>query len=68
MNDTDRTSVIWRKSTHSGGVSGQCVEVADLSGIVGIRDSKNPRCPALAVSLRVFGRLLRGGQNALIFG
>ncbi|WP_106397844.1 DUF397 domain-containing protein [Actinocorallia populi] len=58
MKDTGFASVIWRKSTHSGGNSGQCVEVAALPGTVGIRDSKNPHRPALAVNPRAFGRLL----------
>jgi Domain of unknown function (DUF397) len=34
----------WRKSSRSGGVNDQaCVEVAQLSGVSWIRDSKNPR-------------------------
>ncbi|MEU1810294.1 DUF397 domain-containing protein [Micromonospora sp. WMMD1076] len=42
------TGAVWRKSSRSGGNGGQCVEVADnLSGIVGVRDSKNPSGPAL---------------------
>ncbi|MGV9411949.1 DUF397 domain-containing protein [Nocardia sp. NPDC003693] len=32
----------WRKSTHSGGSGGDCVEVAFAGGSVGVRDSKNP--------------------------
>lgn len=31
----------WRKSRASGG-NGACVEVADLAGTVGVRDSKDP--------------------------
>ncbi|WP_025620775.1 DUF397 domain-containing protein [Salinispora cortesiana] len=39
---------VWRKSSRSGGNGGQCVEVADnLSGVVGVRDSKDPTGPAL---------------------
>lgn len=38
----------WRKSTRSGSGGGDCVEVADnLSGVVGVRDSKDPTGPAL---------------------
>ncbi|WP_025620009.1 DUF397 domain-containing protein [Salinispora cortesiana] len=38
----------WKKSTRSGTSGGDCVEVADnLSGIVGVRDSKDPTGPAL---------------------
>ncbi|MCW3843555.1 DUF397 domain-containing protein [Micromonospora yasonensis] len=37
---------IWRKSTRSG--NGECVEVADnLTGVVGVRDSKDPTGPIL---------------------
>ncbi|GGM30703.1 hypothetical protein GCM10011608_14130 [Micromonospora sonchi] len=36
------TGARWRKSSRSGS-SDQCVEVAtNLSGVVGVRDSKNP--------------------------
>jgi hypothetical protein len=36
------TRATWRKSSYSGG-SGNCVEVAgNLSGAVGVRDSKDP--------------------------
>ncbi|GAB3806894.1 DUF397 domain-containing protein [Micromonospora zhanjiangensis] len=46
--DTDGTArVTWRKSTRSNG-SGDCVEVADLAGTIGVRDSKNPEAGVLA--------------------
>ncbi|MFK3979005.1 DUF397 domain-containing protein [Micromonospora sp. NPDC050397] len=36
------TGAVWRTSSRSNGSGGQCVEVADnLSGVVGVRDSKN---------------------------
>ncbi|WCN81338.1 DUF397 domain-containing protein [Micromonospora sp. LH3U1] len=39
----------WRKSSRSSGNGGACVEVADnLSGVIGVRDSKDPTGPALA--------------------
>lgn len=42
MTAVDLTRAVWRKSTASGG-NGNWVEVAaDLLGIVGVRDSKNP--------------------------
>ncbi|MEV5573120.1 DUF397 domain-containing protein [Spirillospora sp. NPDC052269] len=35
--------VVWRKSSHSDGEQGACVELARLgAGLVGVRDS---RCP-----------------------
>ncbi len=44
----DLSSAQWRKSTRSSSNGGNCVEVADnLSGIVGVRDSKDLTGPAL---------------------
>ncbi|WP_405093072.1 DUF397 domain-containing protein [Micromonospora sp. NBC_01392] len=43
------TGAYWRKSSRSSTNGGACVEVADnLSGVVGVRDSKDPTGPALA--------------------
>jgi hypothetical protein len=47
---TDLGTVIWRKSTRSGGNGGECVEVAlSLPGVVAIRDSKDPSGSVLQV-------------------
>lgn len=45
MEDTDR--ITWHKSSYSNGSGGACVEVADLGGHRGVRDSKDPTGPAL---------------------
>jgi hypothetical protein len=45
---TDLTGAVWRKSSRSGGNGGDCVEVADgPTGVVGVRDSKDPTGPVL---------------------
>jgi hypothetical protein len=42
------TAAHWRKSSYSNASGGECVEVADgFSGIVPVRDSKDPDGPAL---------------------
>lgn len=50
----DAPFVHWRKSTRSGAEGGQCVEVADLSPAVAVRDSKNPGGPVLAFTRPAF--------------
>ncbi len=53
---TDLTSAPWRKSSHSGGNGGNCVEAAPgfLPGAVPVRDSKDPEGPALLFDADAF--------------
>jgi hypothetical protein len=45
----DLTGAVWRKSTRSDNGGATCVEVAtNLSGVVGVRDSKDRGGPVLA--------------------
>ncbi len=46
----------WRKSSHSQGGGGDCVELAAVSGLVGVRDSKNTAGPNLAFGKKAFRR------------
>ncbi|RKS70939.1 uncharacterized protein DUF397 [Actinomadura pelletieri DSM 43383] len=46
----DLTNVKWRKSTHSGPNGGECVELADVAGVVAVRDSKDPNGPILLLN------------------
>ncbi|MFC5075181.1 DUF397 domain-containing protein [Kitasatospora cinereorecta] len=49
LTSRDRCSVTWRKSSHSNGDGGNCVEIAvGFPGLVPVRDSKTPDGPALA--------------------
>lgn len=51
----DLSSVEWRKSSYSSGTGGECLEVADnLPGITPVRDSKNPKGPALVFPTRAW--------------
>ncbi|SFQ47331.1 protein of unknown function [Actinomadura madurae] len=48
----------WRRSSHSGtGQQSDCVEVAGLSGNVGVRDSKHPNGPHLTLTATSFRQL-----------
>ncbi len=55
----DLTDARWRKSTKSGNNGGNCVEVADnLTGVVGVRDSKDPVGPVLTFDPAVWARFV----------
>lgn len=45
---------VWRKSTYSGGASGNCLETAAVPGAVLVRDSQNPDGPRLAFAPRAW--------------
>ncbi|MCW2917406.1 MAG: hypothetical protein JWN52_5474 [Actinomycetia bacterium] len=49
----------WRKSSHSDAHGNDCVEVADLAGAIGIRDSKNPDRPHLSLTTDAFASLVK---------
>jgi hypothetical protein len=52
-------TVQWRKSSRSGGVNDEaCVEVARLSGGIGVRDSKDPGAGHLTLTRSEFVSLL----------
>ncbi|MFC4053971.1 DUF397 domain-containing protein [Actinomadura syzygii] len=48
MSTPDLLDLRWRKSSHSSGQGGDCVEVADLTSAVVVRDSKDPEGSRLA--------------------
>ncbi|GAA2347294.1 DUF397 domain-containing protein [Streptomyces cuspidosporus] len=51
--------LIWKKSSHSSGEGGQCVEVARTVGAVHIRDSKRTTGPVLTVTPTEWTAFLR---------
>ncbi|WP_026341312.1 DUF397 domain-containing protein [Actinomadura atramentaria] len=58
----------WRKSSHSGGTGGNCVEVANFAPLAGVRDSKNPGDPKLFVAgdtWRAFTEQVKSGAHDL---
>lgn len=58
MNDLGQTRPLWRKSSHSNGTGGECVEVAAVPGRLLVRDSKNPDGPVLSLRKTTALRLL----------
>ncbi len=58
MTEPDLSRAAWHKSSYSS-QDGNCVEVArNLPGVVAIRDSKNPKGPALVVTRQAWGTFL----------
>ncbi|GAA2727866.1 DUF397 domain-containing protein [Actinocorallia aurantiaca] len=54
----------WRKSSYSN-TTGECVEVGELgSGLVALRDSKNPGAGHREVARVAFAALVAGIKNA----
>jgi hypothetical protein len=58
----DLRRAMWRKSTRSQ-QSGQCVELARIDGLVGIRDSKEPDGPVLVFTTIDFAAFLEAATN-----
>ncbi|MGH3718233.1 MAG: DUF397 domain-containing protein [Pseudonocardiaceae bacterium] len=59
MSRPDFRHAVWHKSSRSHG-NGDCVEVAFTSTLVGVRDSKDPTGPMLAVGSTEWSVLLGG--------
>lgn len=60
MNSPDLSAVRWRKSSHSGGSGGDCVEVAEIAPVLAVRDSKDPDGPVLMLDAGAWRALVRG--------
>ncbi|WP_080678021.1 DUF397 domain-containing protein [Salinispora pacifica] len=55
----DFSCATWRKSTRTQ-QSGQCVEMARVGEVIGMRDSKDPNGPVLAFATEEFAAFLEG--------
>jgi hypothetical protein len=65
MKGREPSGVRWRTSSHSGPEGGECVEVAALASVVGVRDSKDPDGARLAFGVaewRVFARRVKASE------
>ncbi|GAA3939583.1 DUF397 domain-containing protein [Actinomadura viridis] len=50
MSELTPPNARWRKSSHSGSLSGECVEVTGVGNSVALRDSKDPKGPVITLS------------------
>ncbi|MFI9812873.1 DUF397 domain-containing protein [Saccharothrix variisporea] len=53
----------WRKSSHSGGTGGDCVELAHTTTAILVRDSKAPHAHPLRFPPTTFGTFLQALRN-----
>ncbi|QXJ20765.1 DUF397 domain-containing protein [Actinomadura graeca] len=58
MNTPEASPHHWRKSTHSGGVENDCVEITSMDDHIAIRDSKTATAGHLTLTRRDFATLL----------
>ncbi|MFF2407327.1 DUF397 domain-containing protein [Streptomyces sp. NPDC058092] len=56
----DHEHVHWFKSSYSGGSGTECVVVADLVSATGVRDSKRPEEPRVAVRPSTWDEFVQG--------
>ncbi len=57
--EPDLTTAHWRKSSHSNGDGGSCVEVADgYTDIQPVRDSKDPEGPTLTFTAHAWAAFI----------
>ncbi|CNE46433.1 Domain of uncharacterised function (DUF397) [Mycobacterium tuberculosis] len=57
------SDLVWRKASWSTENGGDCVELAPVSSLIAIRDSKDPDGPMLIVDHKEFRRLTETLKN-----
>ncbi|MEU6623407.1 DUF397 domain-containing protein [Streptomyces litmocidini] len=62
------TGAHWRKSSYSGDTGGNCIEIADLTAHIAIRDSKNPEGPAFLATPAAFTAFVNAAAEGRVGG
>ncbi|MFC8242361.1 DUF397 domain-containing protein [Streptomyces chartreusis] len=53
------SNIVWRRSSYSNGMGGECLEVAAGHEVVTVRDSKNTLGPQLTLSTAAWRGFIR---------
>ena len=56
-------NAVWQKSTRSGPVSDNCVEIAFVDGAIAMRDSKHPEGPVLLFTAEEWDAFVEGAKG-----
>lgn len=59
---TDTSVAAWRKSRFCNGASA-CVEIAELEGVIALRDSKDPDGPVLIFTPEEWAAFIAGAKD-----
>jgi len=59
----DLTDAVWQKSSRSGPFTDNCVEVAFTSGVIAVRDSKQPTGPVLVFTTGEWDAFVDGAKD-----
>ncbi|MGY3518168.1 protein of unknown function [Micromonospora haikouensis] len=65
MTSPDLANVTWRKSSRSSANGSDCVEVAEISSALAVRDSKDPGGPALLFDRDAWSSFVVGLRRGL---
>ncbi|GAA1029350.1 DUF397 domain-containing protein [Virgisporangium ochraceum] len=56
-------NAVWQKSSRSGPVSDNCVEIAFVDGAIAMRDSKHPDGPVLLFTAEEWDAFVEGAKD-----
>ena len=59
----DLATAVWRKSSRSGPLTDNCVEVAFVNGYAAVRDSKDPDGPVLLFNTAEWDAFVEGAKD-----
>ncbi|WP_411146324.1 DUF397 domain-containing protein [Streptomyces sp. x-80] len=69
MTSASTLPVRWRKSSYSSTNGGECIEIGEgISGVVPVRDSKDPQGPVLTIAPAAWSSFVSAVQSGEFTG